>query len=190
MSAGNKDTMAPVLRMWAIAFCAAIFLAGVPSGLFAQAAKIQLKPCPPVHDVHDFIQIWNDSVIGPGSRSHACTLSLLTADARITGVMPGKDGKPALVVESPQEFVGWYQKHPEEHFWERTLHSTIDVYENVARLTRTYEVRATSTSPVQSTGIEDFELIFDGHQWRAFAMLWQDAVPGKPLPSRYLRQEK
>jgi len=128
-------------------------------------------PCPAAHDPADFLQIWNDAVIGPGSRSHACTLSLLTPDARITGVLQGKDGKPELVVET---------------FWERTTHSTITVYENVARVTRTYEVRASSTGPVTSTGIEDFQLIFDGTSWRAFSMLWQDAVPGKPLPPSYL----
>jgi len=143
-------------------------------------------PCPAAHDPADFLQIWNDAVIGPGSRSHACTLSLLTPDARITGVLQGKDGKPELVVETPQEFVAWYQQHPTETFWERTTHSTITVYENVARVTRTYEVRASSTGPVTSTGIEDFQLIFDGTSWRAFSMLWQDAVPGKPLPPSYL----
>jgi hypothetical protein len=142
--------------------------------------------CPPVHDIHDFVKVWNDAVIGPGSRSHTCTLGLLTPDARITGVVPGKDGKPQRVIETPQEFIGWYRQHPTETFWERTLHSSVEVYENVARVTRTYEVRASATSPVTSTGIEDFELIFDGNEWRAFSLLWQDAVPGKPLPSRYL----
>lgn len=144
------------------------------------------QDCKPVHDVHEFVQVWNDAVIGPGNRSHACTLRLLTPDAKITGVVMGKDGKSTRTVESPEGFVGWYQKHPTETFWERTTHSTVEVYENVARVTRTYEVRASATSPVTSTGIEDFQLIFDGSEWKAFSLLWQDASPGKPLPGRYL----
>src|SRR5271154_6720114 len=92
---------------------------------FAQAAN-----CKPVLDIHEFVQVWNDAVIGPGSRSHACTLQLLTPDARVTGVVVGKDGKSTRVVESPREFVGWYEQRPKETFWERTLHSSVEVYEN------------------------------------------------------------
>lgn len=169
------------------AFCCLIvgFFATVPAYPQTAAAK-----CPPVRELRDFVRVWNDAVIGPGSRSHACTLSLLTPDARITGVVPGKDGNAQRVIETPQQFIDWYRQHPNENFWERTLHSTIDVYENIARVTRTYEVRDTATSPVKATGIEDFELIFDGNKWRAFSLLWQDAVPGKPLPGRYLPSVK
>lgn len=156
---------------------------GVAIGSLAQTPS---PACHPVTDIHNFIQLWNDAVIGPGSRSHVCTLGLLTPDARITGVVPGKYGMPTLVVESPKEFVDWYQQRPTETFWERTLHSEITVYENVARVTRTYEVRTSENGPVTATGIEDFQLIFDGKEWRAFSMLWQDAVPGKPLPQSYL----
>ena len=92
----------------------------------------------------------------------------------------------SFIVETPDQFVAWYQNHPDQTFWERTTHSTIAVYENVARVTRTYEVRSTPTGPVTSTGIEDFQLIFDGKEWRAFSLLWQDATPGKPLPPGYL----
>jgi hypothetical protein len=78
--------------VWAFAFCA--------------VAACAQDSCKPVHDIHDFVQIWNDAVIGPGSRSHICTLHLLTPDAKITGVIMGKDGKSSRTVESPQEFVG------------------------------------------------------------------------------------
>lgn len=142
--------------------------------------------CRPVRDVKDFVAVWNDAATGPGSTSHACTQFLLTPDARITGVVVGTDGKSTRVVETPAEFVDWYRKRPEQTFWERTTHSTVEVYENVARVTRTYEVRASESGQVTATGIEDFQLIFDGSAWRAFSMLWQDASPGKPLPSRYV----
>ncbi len=163
-----------------------LFLCGIVSA----TAQPATSPCKPVHEIGDFVQVWNDAVIGPGSRSHVCTLGLLTPDARITGVIPDKKGKPQLVIETPQEFVRWYQQHPTETFWERTLHSTVEVYENVARVTRTYEVRASADGPVKATGIEDFQLIFDGKEWRAFSLLWQDAVTGKPLPTRYLGGSK
>jgi len=151
----------------------------------AQSPSPAAAPCRPVRDVKDFVAVWNDAAIGPGSRSHACTQYLLTPDARITGVTIGKDGKSTRVVETPAEFVDWYRKRPEQTFWERTTQSTIEVYENVARVTRTYEVRTAESGPVTATGIEDFQLIFDGTEWRAFTMLWQDAAPGKPLPPRY-----
>ena len=155
----------------------------------------QTTNCRPFHEIHQFVQIWNDAVIGPGSRSHACTLLLLTPDTRITGVVLDKDGKSTRIVETPQEFVGWYEKRPNETFWERTLHSSVEVYNNVARITRTYEVRSSPTSPVTATGIEDFELVRerstgDNSEWRVFAMLWQDASPGHPLPRRYLPNTK
>jgi len=155
------------------------------------SAFAQTTNCKPVRNIQQFVQVWNDAVIGPGSRSHACMLQLLTPDARITGVAMGKDGKSTRIVESPKEFAGWYEQRPNETFWERTLHSSVEVYENVARVTRTYEVRSSPTGPVEATGIEDFELIRErdagnGSEWRVFSMLWQDATPGKPLPSRYL----
>jgi hypothetical protein len=154
-------------------------------------SHVQGEQCKPVRNIQQFVQLWNDAVIGPGNRSHACTLQLLTPDARITGVVIGKDGNSSRVVESPQEFVGWYEQRPNETFWERTLHSSVEVYENVARVTRTYEVRSSPNGPVEATGIEDFELIRertagDSSEWRVFSMLWQDATPGKPLPPRYL----
>jgi len=111
---------------------------------------------------------------------------MLTPDARITGVVLGKDGRSTRTVELPAEFVGWYQKHAAETFWERTLHSSVEVYDNVARVTRTYEVRPSANGPVTATGIEDFQLVLEGGEWKAFAMLWQDASPGHPLPKRYL----
>ncbi len=162
--------------MFLLVVCAPAILAQAPA----------TTPCPPVREIGDFVQRWNDAVIGSGGRNHACTLAMLTPDARISGVVVGADGKSTRTVESPAEFVGWYEKRPSETFWERTLHSSVEVYENVARVTRTYEVRASATGPVLATGIEDFQLIFDGHEWRAFSMLWQDATPGKPLPGRYL----
>jgi hypothetical protein len=162
-------------------FCAAALLFGHPSR--GQSASIN---CPPVLDPAAFNAAWTNAVIGPGNRDHICLRQLLTADARLTGAILGKDGLPSLTVESPDEFIAWYEKRPTETFWERTLHSTVDVYENLARVTRTYEVRASPTGPIQSRGIEDFQLIFDGHTWRAFSLLLQDETQGKPLPRRYL----
>jgi len=159
--------------------------------LFALPAPAQQPdPCPPVRDILQFIQQWNDAVIGPGNRSHTCSLRMLTPDARITGVILNKDGNSTRTVESPEEFVGWYQKHPDQTFWERTLHSSVEVYDNVARITRTYEVRASPTAPIQATGIEDFQLIWTGKagepgEWKVFSLLWQDASPNHPLPARY-----
>jgi hypothetical protein len=157
--------------------------------LFAFAASVQAQAiapvCSPVLDAHEFVDAWTAAVIGPANRDRTCFRQLLTADARLTGAVPGKDGYPSLVVESPEEFIAWYQKHGTETFWERTLHSTVDVYDNVARVTRTYEVRPSPAGPIQSRGIEDFQLVFDGHSWRCFAMLWQDKVSGEPLPPKY-----
>lgn len=156
----------------------------------ALAASIQgqtaASVCSPVLDAHEFVDAWTASVIGPGNRDRTCFRKLLTADARLIGAVPGKDGYPSLVVESPEEFIAWYQKHGAESFWERTLHSTVEIYDNVARVTRTYEVRSAPAGPVQSRGIEDFQLVFDGRTWRCFALLWQDEVSGKPLPRKYL----
>ena len=175
----NNPTPQPKACLWLVILILAAFH-------HAQAQS----SCPTVHDLPDFLPAWTNAVIGPGNRSHQCTLALLTPDARITGVepdkTPGKDGHPNRIVETPDQFVAWYQNHPDQTFWERTTHSTIAVYENVARVTRTYEVRSTPTGPVTSTGIEDFQLIFDGKEWRAFSLLWQDATPGKPLPPGYL----
>ena len=171
-----------------------VLLLGWAFVLFTCVASAQTpaeKSCRALRDIREFAQVWNDAVIGPGSRSHACTLQLLTPDARITGVVLDKDGKSTRIVETPQEFVGWYEHRPNETFWERTLHSSVEVYDNVARVTRTYEVRSSPTGPVTATGIEDFELVRERStgehsEWKVFAMLWQDASPGHPLPRRYL----
>jgi hypothetical protein len=141
--------------------------------------------CSPVLDAHEFVDAWTAAVVGPANRDRTCFRQLLSADARLTGAVPGKDGYPSLVVESPEEFIAWYQRRGSETFWERTLHSTVDIYDNVARITRTYEVRSTPAGPIQSRGIEDFQLFFDGRTWRCFALLWQDEVSGKPMPPRY-----
>ena len=125
------------------------------------------------------------AVIGPGNRDHSCLRQLLTKDAILTGVIRSEDGKNSRLIESPDDFIAWYEKRPSETFWERSLHDHVEVYDDIARLTHTYEVRATPTGPVTGRGIEDFQLIFDGVSWRAFSLLWQDEVPGKPLPRQY-----
>lgn len=154
--------------------------------LFVSALQTDAGECKPTHTVKEFLQVWNDAVTGPGNRSHACTLGLLTPDARIIGVISGRDAKPQRVIETPKQFVEWYHQHPNEMFWEQTLPSTVDLYENVARVTKTYEVRNLASGPIKATGIEDFELMFVDGEWKAFSMLCQDATPGKPLPERYL----
>ena len=86
----------------------ALCLVALLTGSAILALSQQPVPaCPPVQDIHNFVQVWNDAVIGPGSRNHTCTLGLLTPDARITGVDPGKDGKPQPVIQTPQHIVGW-----------------------------------------------------------------------------------
>lgn len=142
--------------------------------------------CPQVRNAGEFTAAWTSAVIGPGNRDHACLRQLLTPDARLVGAVPGNAGAESFVIESPDEFIAWYEKRGSESFWERTLQSSVAIYDNVARVTRTYEVRASSSGPIQSRGIEDFQLIFDGHCWRAFSLLWQDQVKGKPLPASYL----
>jgi len=37
------------------------------------APRVLAEQCKTVRDIHDFVRTWNDAVIGPGSRSHACT---------------------------------------------------------------------------------------------------------------------
>src|SRR5579863_8534412 len=150
------------------------------------SAQRPAATCAPVRDAAAFAAAWTDAVIGPGNRDHTCLRRLLTADARLTGAVPDKSGRPSLVAESRDEFIDWYEKRGTETLWERTVHTTVDVYDNVARVTRTYEVRASAGAPVQARGIEDFELMNDGSGWRAFSLLWQDEVRGKPLPRRYL----
>jgi len=189
MSPTRSISMAQVFRICAMLLFAAALTHFSTATTHAQGSQPG-ENCPPIRDIHKFVQQWNDAVIGPGHRSHTCTLRLLTPDARITGVTLNKDGASTRTVESPQEFVAWYQKHPDQTFWERTLHSSVEVYDHVARITRTYEVRASPTAPVQSTGIEDFQLIFAKGEWKAFSLLWQDASPGHPLPGRYLPPPK
>ena len=163
----------------------AVVTAFAMPGSGAQTLRSGPPSCAAVHAASEFVEAWTSAVIGPGNRDHTCLRLLLSPDARLVGAVPGEDGHTSLIVETSDEFIGWYEKRGTETFWERTLHSSADVYENVARVTRTYEVRASPTGPVQATGIEDFQLIFDGREWRAFALLWQDEAKGRPLPRRY-----
>lgn len=101
-----RPSKSALLLGWAFVLFACVGLTQTPAE----------RSCGTVRDLREFVQVWNDSVIGPGSRSHACTLQLLTPDARITGVVLDKDGKSTRIVENPQEFVGWYEKRPNETF--------------------------------------------------------------------------
>ena len=58
---------------------------------------------------------------------------------------------PASSSHRTREFVGWYEKRPNETFWERTLHSSVEVYDNVARVTSEGTLRsALPRQPVPS----------------------------------------
>jgi hypothetical protein len=101
-------------------------------------------------------------------------------------LMVMRDG--AAVVMSPDDFIARAKPNFDQNgFFERPVANRIERYHDIAHVFSTYESRhkADDAAPFVR-GINSFELVHIGEQWKIMTILWQAEDPAHPIPPAYL----
>ena len=106
--------------------------------------------------------------------------SLLTEDARLTPI--GAEGHRALTVDGYIERAG--PTLVESGFFEIETGRRVEQYGSLAHVWSAYEGRTGGREGAVSVrGINSFQLVKHGGQWKVFSILWQPARDDLPVPA-------
>jgi len=87
-------------------------------------------------------------------------------------------------------FGGRIKKGTLKSFVENEIGRTAEVYGNLAQVFSTYEKRMNLDDPGKPMrGINGFQLFFRNGRWWISSVAWQDEIPDRPIPQKYLKRE-
>jgi len=96
-------------------------------------------------------------------------------------------GPPRLIKVDHQGAVDLLNKEMvEEGDFSREIHRTTQVFGTVGHVFSTYESRHSLNGPVVGRGINDLQLVYDGHRWWISALSFDEEGPGRPIPREFL----
>ena len=157
----------------------------------AAAAQSETPAAGPadVASMNSIIKAVYDVISGPKGqkRDWERMRSLFVPGARLIPARTDKDGLTRTVMLSVDDYVRMASAHMEaEGFFERETHRTVERYGSIAQVFSTYASRhaASDAKPFQS-GINSFQLLFDGQRWWVVNIYWQAARPDLPIPKQY-----
>ncbi|HET8773931.1 MAG TPA: hypothetical protein VFP80_09080 [Thermoanaerobaculia bacterium] len=128
-------------------------------------------------------------ISGPaGRRDWKRFEALFVPDARIV-VSTAKDGVPGTVVMTTKDYID--RSTPafnEKGFFERPIATRTLRYGNIAHVWSTYEAReASSQEKPDARGINSFELVRVGSDWKVQSLVWQKESAAHPIPPQFAR---
>lgn len=130
-------------------------------------------------------------ISGPaGDRDWDRFRSLFAPDARLIPTSSHEDGGAEARVSTVEGYIegsGRYFK--ENAFYESEIARTTESFGNIAHVFSTYETRRPPSEDV-ARGINSIQLLKDGDRWWIVSIFWDNERPGKPIPSKYLPEEK
>src|SRR5215218_1195002 len=108
----------------------------------------------------------------PFDRAHIHTL--FTPGARIHVAGPTSQSNPEQFTWTVDEFLDRLSAAPITGRREYELHHHTDRFGNIAHVFSTYELTYTDSAGVPTTlrGINSFQLIYNGTNWRIFSLIW------------------
>lgn len=68
-------------------------------------------------------------------------------------------------------------------FHEREIFQRVERFGHIAHVWSGYETREQPDGPVQSRGINSFQLLNDGQRWCVLSATWDTETPGHPIPA-------
>ena len=127
-------------------------------------------------------------ISGPaGARDWARFRSLFAGGARLIAMRPTPQG-PAAMVMTPDEYAQRASANFEKNgFFESAVAQSVEIFGGIAHVFSTYESRHAPGEKPFARGINSFQLIRQGNEWRAITILWDSEREGNPIPEQYLR---
>jgi len=130
-----------------------------------------------------------------GTASHGPDMerfeSLFKPDARLIDVSY-RNGKPAVVVRTIQEFVDVVSKLPAERAkrYEREIARRTETYGNLVQVWSTNKYGIVGKPKPDGYGINSITLTWDGTRWWIIAVTWKNQTPGQMVPPQYFPRKK
>lgn len=114
-----------------------------------------------------------EALFAPGAR--------LISTKRVDGVVTAN-------VMTPKEYADKAGVYFKEHgFFERPLHNSEERFGDIAHVFSTYESRhASSDDKPFARGINSFQLVRIGDDWKVLTIFWQEEDAAHPIPAAYL----
>lgn len=130
-----------------------------------------------------------DVISGPaGSRDWARFRSLFAQGARLIPVRVTANG-PAPAAMTPDEYAQRAGASFEKSaFYESEVSRRMESFGNIAHVFSTYESRHAPGEKPFARGINSFQLVRDGKEWKVITILWDQEREGNPIPQKYLSQ--
>jgi hypothetical protein len=167
---------------------------GLAAGAAAQQNSAWPKARPAdVRTVNSVVLATYDSI--SGTKSHGPDLrrfeSLFTPEARLIDVSY-RNGKPAMVVRTIQEFVEAVSKlpanGPRRYEWE--IARRTETYGNLVQVWSTNKYGKVGEPKPAGYGINSITLAWDGTRWWIIAVTWKNQTPGQLVPAKYMPRKK
>jgi hypothetical protein len=165
----------------------------------AVGAAAQQKPAWPearpadVRTVNSIVLATYDAISGTSSRGPDLKRfqSLFTPEARLIDVSY-RNGKPAMVVRTIQEFVDAVSKVTANgaRRYEREVSRRTETYGNLVQVWSTNKYGKVGDAKPAGYGINSITLNWDGTRWWIIAVTWKNQSPGQMVPRQYFPRGK
>jgi hypothetical protein len=126
-------------------------------------------------------------ISGPAGRRDWDRFEALFAGARLISTKRA-NGVVTANVMTPKEYTEKAGAYFKDHgFFERPASSRTDVFGDIAHVFSTYESRnASSDDKPFARGINSFQLVRIGDDWKILTIFWEEEDSSHPIPAQYL----
>ena len=128
-----------------------------------------------------------EAISGPaGNRDWARFRSLFASGARLISMRVAA-GATTPVVMTVEDYITRAGANFEKNaFYETEAAKRTETFGSIAHVFSTYESRRAPAEKPFSRGINSFQLVKDGKEWKVMTILWDSEREGNPLPEKYL----
>jgi hypothetical protein len=114
--------------------------------------------------------------------------ALFAPGARLISTKRGDDGGITANVMTPKEYATKAGAYFNDHaFFEHPVNTDVDVFSDIAHVFTTYESRhASSDEKPFARGINSFQLLRIGDEWKVLTIFWEEEDAKHPIPAQYL----
>ena len=114
--------------------------------------------------------------------------ALFAPGARLISTKRGEGGAITANVMTPEEYKTKASVYFNEHgFFERPANNRTEIFADIAHVFSTYESRhASSDDRPFARGINSFQLVRIGGEWKVLTIFWEEEDAKHPIPAQFL----
>ena len=169
----------------------ALLTAMAPAARAEETARAEQSACgthqtdPLATSPDSLVKALYDIVSGPaGSAKDWARLARLHAPGAM--ITPTQHRSTIAFAAAPQALYKFIELNErlfaKRGFYEREIFHEVQRFGHIAHVWSGYETRERPDGPVQSRGINSFQLLNDGQRWCVLSATWDIETPGHPMP--------